>query len=110
MTMAVIGTFKLGKDGGWTGHVRTLTLDAKLRLVPNDDRNHDDAPAFRVMLGWTRIGDAWEERSKGEEPKEYLRLKFDDPALPAPVIAALFPSQDGTEGQLVWRRRRRGDS
>lgn len=104
--MAVIGTFKLGKDGCWTGHVRTLTLDAKLRLVPNDDGNHDDAPAFRVMLGWSRIGDAWEEQSKGEEPKEYLRLKFDDPALPAPVIAALFPSQDCTHGQLVWRRRR----
>ena len=104
--MAVIGTFKLGKDGTWTGHVRTLTLDTRLRLVPNEDRDQDDAPAFRVLIGWSRIGDAWEERSKGEEPKEYLRLKLDDPALPAPVIAALFPSQDGTEGQLVWRRRR----
>jgi uncharacterized protein (DUF736 family) len=104
MTMAVIGTFKLGKNGGWTGHVRTLTLDTRLRLVPNDDRDHDDAPAFRVLIGGSCIADAWEQRSRGEEAKEYIRVKFDDPALPALVIAALFPSHDGTEGQLVWRR------
>jgi uncharacterized protein (DUF736 family) len=82
--------------------VEAVTLDTRLRLAPN--RDHDDAPAFRVLIGWSRIGDAWEERSKGEEAKEYLRVKFDDPALPAPVIAALFPSQDGTERRLVWRR------
>ena len=53
-----IGHFTLAKDGGWTGSIRTLTIDAKVRLVPNDDRNGDNAPAFRVLVGNARIGDA----------------------------------------------------
>ena len=103
--MAVIGTFTLAKDGGWTGAIRTLTLDAKLRLVPNDNRDHVNAPAFRVFVGSTRVGDAWEARSSGDPPKAYLRTKLDDPSLPEPISAALFPSEEGGEAQLVWNRR-----
>lgn len=75
--MSSIGTFTLAKDGGWTGSIRTLTISAKLRFVPNDDRGDDKAPAFRVLLGQSRIGDAWEARSGGDEPKDYLRVKPD---------------------------------
>jgi uncharacterized protein (DUF736 family) len=57
-----IGAFKLARDGGWEGEIRTLTLNAKLRLVPNDDRAQANAPMFRVMLGAVRIGDVWEAR------------------------------------------------
>lgn len=104
--MAQIGAFTLAKDGGWTGSIRTLTIDAKVRLVPNDNRDNDNAPAFRIFVGQSRIGDAWEARSGGENPKEYLRVRLDDPSLSEPVFAALFPSEDGSEAQLVWNRRR----
>jgi uncharacterized protein (DUF736 family) len=103
--MPVIGIFIPAKDGGWTGSLRTLTIGVKLRLVPNDNRDHDNAPAFRVFVGATRIGDAWEARSGGDHPKDYLRIKLDDPSLPEPISAALFPSEDGSEAQLVWNRR-----
>jgi uncharacterized protein (DUF736 family) len=102
--MAVIGAFKPTKQGGWEGSIRTLTINAKVRLVPNDDRLSDGAPAFRVMLGWSRIGDAWEARSNGDHPREYLRLRLDDPAWPTPVSAALFADAEGSTAQLVWRR------
>ena len=36
--MTTIGHFIAAKDGGWTGTIRTLTIDAKGRLVPNDSR------------------------------------------------------------------------
>jgi len=104
--MSTIGHFILAKDGGWTGAIRTLTIDAKLRLVPNDNRDHENAPAFRVFVGTSRIGDAWEARSGGDNPKDYLRVKLDDPSLPEPISAALFPSEEGKEAQLVWNRRR----
>ena len=104
--MSTIGHFTLAKDGGWTGAIRTLTIDVKLRLVPNDNRDHENAPAFRVFVGTSRIGDAWEARSGGDQPKDYLRVKLDDPSLPEPISAALFPSEEGTEAQLVWSRRR----
>jgi uncharacterized protein (DUF736 family) len=107
--MTVIGTFIAAKDGGWIGSIRTLTIDAKIRLVPNDNRESDGAPAFRVFVGRSRIGDAWPARSGGDSPKDYLRVRFDDPSLPEPVTAAFFQSEDGSSGQLVWNRRRPGE-
>lgn len=103
--MAQIGTFTPASNGGWNGSIRTLTIDAKVRLVPNDNRESENAPAFRVLVGQTRIGDAWAARSSGENPKDYLRVRIDDPSLYEPINAALFPSDDGGAAQLVWSRR-----
>jgi uncharacterized protein (DUF736 family) len=103
--MAVIGTFTPAKDGGWVGTIRTLTIDAKVRLVPNDDRTSKKAPAFRVFVGNSRIGEAWEAKTAGLSPKEYLRVRLDDPTLPEAIFAALFQMNDGTGAQLLWSRR-----
>jgi len=107
--MSVIGTFTPAKDGGWTGSIRTLTINAKLRLVPNDNRDNENAPVFRVFHGQSRIGDAWATRSGGASPRDYLRVRLDDPSLPEPISAALFQSEDGKQAQLVWNRRRTDD-
>jgi uncharacterized protein (DUF736 family) len=104
--MAIIGTFAPANDGGWVGAIRTLTIDAKVRLVPNDDRTSKKAPAFRVFVGNSRIGDAWEARTAGLTPKDYLRVRLDDPALHAPINAALFASEDGSGAHLLWNRRK----
>ncbi|MGF1628675.1 MAG: DUF736 domain-containing protein [Kiloniellaceae bacterium] len=103
--MSVIGTFTPAKDGGWAGSIHTLTINTKVRLVPNDNREHENAPAFRVLVGWSRVGDAWEARTNGDTPKEYLQVKIDDPTWPGPISAALFPADDGSKAQLVWNRR-----
>lgn len=104
--MAVIGTFTPAKDGGWVGTIRTLTIDAKVRLVPNDDRTSKKAPAFRVFVGNSRIGEAWEAKTGGLSPKDYLRIKLDDPMLPEPINAALFATEGGESAQMLWSRRR----
>src|SRR5687768_12156855 len=104
--MAVIGTFTPAKDGGWIGTIRTLTIDAKVRLVPNDDRTSKKAPAFQVFVGNSRIGRAWEAKSAGLTPKRYLRVLLDDPALPEPISAAMLESDGGCTAQLLWSRRR----
>lgn len=101
-----IGHFILAKDGGWTGTIRTPTIDAKVRLVHNDDHS-DNAPAFRVLVGNARIGDAWDARTSGDNPRYYLRLRLDDPSLPGSLTAALFPSDEGDKARLVWNRRRK---
>ncbi len=102
--MAVIGTFTPARDGGWIGTIRTLTIDAKVRLVPNDDRTTKKAPAFRVFVGNSRIGDAWEAKTGGLTPKDYLRVKLDDPMLTEAINAALFASESGDAAQLLWSR------
>lgn len=88
--MSVIGNFTPAKDGGWIGNIRTLMMNAKVRLVPNDNRDNENAPAFRVLIGHARIGDAWDARSKGSNPKDYLRVKLDDPSLSEPLSAAMW--------------------
>ncbi|MDD4617193.1 MAG: DUF736 family protein [Alphaproteobacteria bacterium] len=102
-----IGNFTLAKEGGWIGFIHTMTIRAKVRLVPNDDGG-DKAPAFRVLHGNFRIGDAWEAKTPGSSPKNYLRVRIDDPCLGEPLFAALFPSDNGNMAQLIWNRRREG--
>lgn len=103
--MAVIGTFTPAKDGGWVGTIRTLTIDAKVRLVPNDDRTSKKAPAFRVFVGNSRIGDAWEAKTGGLNPKNYLRVSLDDPVLSEPITLAMFATESEVSAQLLWTRR-----
>jgi uncharacterized protein (DUF736 family) len=103
--MSVIGTFTPTKDGGWSGTIRTLTIDMRVRFVPNDNRNSARAPEFRVFAGCSELGRAWRERTSGDNPREYLSVRLDDPSLPEPLSAAMFESVDGTGAQLVWNRR-----
>jgi len=104
--MSVIGTFTATKDGGWAGTIRTLTIDVKARFVPNDNRDNESAPAFRVFAGNSELGAAWRQRSNGENQREYLSVRLDDPSLSEGISAALFEEGDGKEAQLVWSRRR----
>ncbi|MFT4027317.1 MAG: DUF736 domain-containing protein [Novosphingobium sp.] len=96
-----IGQFKRSKQGGWEGEIETLTIRRKIRLVPNDNRTTDTAPAFRVMLGWKAIGDAWEKKSRNDPPRDYVRVEINDPF--CPLIAALFPDAEGLTAKLVTR-------
>jgi uncharacterized protein (DUF736 family) len=69
-------------------------------------RHNENAPAFHVLFGRARVGEAWEARSVGTNAKNFLRVKLDDPSLIAPMSAALFPSENGAVAELVWSRRR----
>lgn len=104
MIKLVIGNFKPSRGGGWEGEVRTLIANAKVRFVPNDDRAGPNAPMFRVMVGSSRVGDAWESRWGGNHSRSYFRVSLDDPFLPAPISGALFPDEEGASAQLVWTR------
>ncbi|WP_137391926.1 DUF736 domain-containing protein [Rhodoligotrophos defluvii] len=104
--MSVIGTFTPAKDGGWIGTIRTLTIEVKARFVPNDNRDSERAPAFRIFAGRSELGAAWRERTSGENPREYLSVRFDDPGLLEPISAAMFEAADGKTAQLIWSRQR----
>ncbi len=103
--MSVIGTFTPYKDGGWIGTIRTLTINVKARFVPNDNRENDNAPVFRIVAGRADLGAAWRQRTNGENPRDYLSVRLDDPSLPEAILAAMFEAEGGKEAQLVWSRR-----
>ena len=101
--MATIGTFTRDK-AGYTGAIRTLTVDITARLVPNDASKSESAPDYRVFSGQVELGVAWKQRSAGETPRDYLSVVLDDPCFAAPVRAALFDDGKGS-ARLVWNRR-----
>ena len=105
--MPTIGTFKADKDG-YAGTIRTLTLNAKVRIVANDQKQSANAPDFRIVSGMTEIGAAW--RKTAEDQSSYLSVSLDDPSLAAPIRAALFETTDDGLLRLVWRREKKDDS
>lgn len=104
MNRLVIGVFRLAKNGGWEGEIRSLVMNLKVRLVPNDDRSSENAPAFHVVTGSARIGEAWEGRWGPRRSRPFYRVHLDDPFLRGPISAALFPQEDADVAQLVWTR------
>jgi len=98
--LANIGTFTADKDG-YTGTLRTLTLNVKVKLVPNDKGDSENAPDFRVQAAGHDIGAAWKKVSKAERP--YVSVTLDDPSFPATVYARLIEGEDGAH-DLIWSR------
>lgn len=105
--MVAIGTLTATRDGGWAGPIFIMANFMKIKLVPNDNRAHPKAPAFRIFAGDVELGAAWQQRTNGSEPHEFLRMNLDFPGLPEPISAAVFFSEDGTKGRAVWNRQRK---
>ena len=103
--MPQIGEFTRTKNG-YAGHVRTLTLNGEMVLVPAEHSDAENAPDYRVHLGdadGPEIGAGW--KRTGEKAGDYIALTLDDPAFLAPVRANLFRDDDtGNAWSLHWSR------
>ncbi len=100
--MAQIGSFT-AKDGKYTGTIRTMTINVKAQLVPNNKKTTEGAPDYRLYAGGAELGAAWREESKqGETP--YLSVRLDDPSFVSPIRAAFFENEAEGTGILVWAR------
>lgn len=97
--MANIGTFTAQNDS-YTGTVRTLTLNVKVKIVSND-KDSENAPDYRIVAGNFEIGAAWKKISRAE--RSYLSVTLDDPSFPATIYARLVEGEDGTHN-LIWSR------
>ena len=98
--MANIGAFTVQNDG-FTGTLRTLTLNIKVKFVPND-KTSENAPDFRIQVaGVYDLGAAWKKVSQSERP--YLSVTLDDPSFPATIYARLIEEEEGTHS-LIWSR------
>jgi len=102
--MATIGTFSKDDNGSFTGSVRTLTVNAKVRITPDADKAKDTAPDYRVHAGSAEIGAAW-KKTAAENGHGYLSVKLDDPSFPQPIYANLVETEDGRSFLLIWSRR-----
>ena len=96
--MAVIGNFT-ACGNVISGIVRTLIVTMKARLNPIKCTSRD-APDFRILSGMAEVSVGWNANSNDGEP--YISVKLDDPTLNAPINAALWPSQNVGDYDLVW--------
>jgi uncharacterized protein (DUF736 family) len=104
--MTQIGVFTRTTDG-YSGRVRTATLDIELTLVPTGNSDGGNAPDYRIHLGsddeGAEIGAGW--KGTGEKAGEYVSLLIDDPTFTQPIRANLFKStRNGNAYHLLWNR------
>ena len=86
-----------------------LSAAISARLVPNDNRESEAAPHFRLLSDGSELGAAWVRRS-GADNQEFLSVQLDDPTFERPISAALFYAEDGERAHLVWNRRLKGEN
>ena len=99
--MATIGSFTKSGDG-FTGSVKTLTLNVKATIRPAE-RENEKAPDYRIFAGATEFGAAWKKTSNAG--RDYLSVKLDDPSFPAPIYASLVDTEGDDGLSLIWSRR-----
>lgn len=103
--MTQIGSF-IRTRNGFSGRLRTLSLDTELAIVPTDPSDAENAPNYRVHAGdedGPEVGAGW-TRTSGKAG-EYVALQIDDPGLPQPLRANLFQSgNDRSAFNLLWTR------
>lgn len=100
--MANIGSFKkVGLE--YQGEIVSLGVQARgVRIVPEDNRQNENAPTHRVFVGRAEIGAAWTKRSASQ--RDYLSVKLDDPSFTAPIFANLFDDEGEDTYSLIWSR------
>lgn len=103
--MAQIGHFTR-TESGYSGCIRTLSLDAELTLVPAEPSDAENAPDYRIHVGdddGPEVGAGW--KRVGEKAGDYVSPVIDDPVLPQPIRANLFRSDTaGSTWSLHWNR------
>ena len=92
-------------DGGFAGHITTLTLDIGVILLATEPSDSENTPDYRVIAGEDdearEIGAAW--KRVGEKAGDYLTVQIDDPVFIQPLRANLF-QDEGRGHVLVWSR------
>jgi len=104
--MPQIGQF-IRTPSGYSGRLRTLSLDLELSLVAVDAAAAEHAPSYRVHLGdeeGPEVGAGW--KHTGPTAGAFVSVVLDDPVFVQPIRARLFQSDgDGREWGLHWSRR-----
>ncbi|MDP0929710.1 DUF736 domain-containing protein [Paracoccus onubensis] len=102
--MPQIGEF-IATETGFSGRIRTLTLDSEITIIAVDASNAENAPDYRIHNGTDadgpEIGAGW--KKTGERAGTFLSLLIGDPALPQPIRAHLFRN-GGSAWSLHWSR------
>jgi uncharacterized protein (DUF736 family) len=76
--MPAIGHVTKQANGGYKGHLKTLSIRAEIDLAPNASKSADNQPDFRVLTQGVEIGAGWIKTGESSG-KEYVSLSLAAP-------------------------------
>ena len=104
-----LGTVTRRENGGYEGTLAMMTLNTKITIVPNDAKENDRQPDFRIYAAkgaeiGTEIGGGWNRVGKNSG-KPYVSLTFAHPAFGERRVFANLAraaGEDETVLAILW--------
>ena len=102
--MPAIGYVQRQQDGSFKGAIRTLSVNAEVKIVPNRGKTGDQ-PDYRVLSGGVELGGGW-IRTGEVSQREYVRLSMSAPELPGRTLYANLGRAAGQDDDdayaIIW--------
>lgn len=96
-----LGTVTKQEDGSFEGTLSMMTLNTKIAIAPNNTKEHDRQPDFRIFAAkGGEIGGGWKRFGKASG-KPYISLTFAHPAFGESRIFANLAPAAGVDNENV---------
>jgi uncharacterized protein (DUF736 family) len=92
---------KQASNGGFKGQIKTLSIRAEIDIVPNNNKNADNQPDFRVLAQGVEIGAGW-VRTGETSGKEYVSLSIAAPEFGPRKLYANLGRAAGQDDEEVY--------
>jgi uncharacterized protein (DUF736 family) len=92
---------KQASNGGVKGQIKTLSIRAEIDIVPNNNKNADNQPDFRVLAQGVEIGAGW-VRTGETSGKEYVSLSIAAPEFGPRKLYANLGRAAGQDDEEVY--------
>ena len=103
--MTAIGYVNKLSNGRYKGQLKTVSIRAEIEIVPNDQKNNDSQPDYRVYTGDVEIGAGWKKTSSSSG-KDYISLSLSAPEFGPRRIYANLGQAAGSDNPdffaLIW--------
>ncbi len=103
--MTAIGYVTKQPDGGYQGELKTVSIQAEILIVPNDQKAGSNHPDFRVYTDGVEIGAGWLKVSNSSG-NEYVSLSLAAPEFGPRRIYANLGKAAGSDNPdffaVIW--------
>ena len=96
-------------DTGFEGHLRTPTINAPVRIVPNSAKeNGSKQPDYLVYVGQAEVGAGWVKRGQ-QSGEDYVSITLAAPEFGAQKLYANLGKAAGQDDEglmaIIWNPR-----
>jgi uncharacterized protein (DUF736 family) len=99
--MTAIGYVTKQADGRYQGHLRTVSIQAEIDIVPHVQKTSEQQPDFRVLTQGIEVGAGW-TRTGGTSGKEYVSLSIAAPEFGPKKLYANLGKAAGADDENLY--------